>query len=428
MKAGILALVYSTPLSALADGASYKLGPQDQLQIKVYDWRAGTGEAHGWSAFDGDIVIDSEGFISLPIIGRIPASGKNIDKLASEIAASMQRKVGLAELPTASVQVTKYRPFYITGSIEKPGEYEFRPHLSVLQALSIAGGAYRSQSNSIFRIRRDKIDRRGDLALLDAEESSLLIHQSRLETEISGGSKVPVPAALSNRPVTAAEQRTLVIEQNMFDERKNLLDSQIKSITDTRNSLAAEIDALIKKEAAIERQIDLSQKDLSMIKDLMTKGLSVSTRQLTAEQNLTSLENSKLDLQVAKFRAVQETGKLNREVIDLRSKMKQETLSELSQTRQKLAGIAEKRDAAVKALANAQVEENSYDSSPVVRRFFISRVDGSNNVRRFEANSGDSIQPGDVLEVETSMNDDARGPAGKVSLNAESRDLFEKNP
>src|SRR3546814_18555875 len=42
--------------------------------------------------------------------------------------------------PSVNVQVTKYRPFYIMGEVAKPGEYPYRPGMTVLTAVSTAGG------------------------------------------------------------------------------------------------------------------------------------------------------------------------------------------------------------------------------------------------------------------------------------------------
>ena len=42
--------------------------------------------------------------------------------------------------PRISVEIVGFRPFYILGVVQKPGEYDFRPGLTVMQAVSIAGG------------------------------------------------------------------------------------------------------------------------------------------------------------------------------------------------------------------------------------------------------------------------------------------------
>src|SRR3546814_5503682 len=51
--------------------------------------------------------------------------------------------------PSVNVQVTKYRPFYIMGEVAKPGEYPYRPGMTVLTAVSTAGGyTFRADQDS----------------------------------------------------------------------------------------------------------------------------------------------------------------------------------------------------------------------------------------------------------------------------------------
>src|SRR3546814_190974 len=62
--------------------------------------------------------------------------------------------------PSVSAQVLKYRPFFILGEVQRPGQYAYVPGMSVLTAVSIAGGyTFRadSKSASITRNEGDKI-------------------------------------------------------------------------------------------------------------------------------------------------------------------------------------------------------------------------------------------------------------------------------
>ena len=60
--------------------------------------------------------------MSLPIIGEIKAQGLSTADLATEIDKALQSKVGLATKPDASVQIEKYRPFYVLGAVQRPGQ------------------------------------------------------------------------------------------------------------------------------------------------------------------------------------------------------------------------------------------------------------------------------------------------------------------
>src|ERR1700675_710829 len=104
-----------------------------------------------------------EGKVSLPLIGELSAAGKTPGELASAIGDALKARIGLVEPPDVSVEVVHFRPFYILGDIEKPGEYAFRPGLTVLQAVSIAGGIPKVSGLGSMRLERESIATRGDL-------------------------------------------------------------------------------------------------------------------------------------------------------------------------------------------------------------------------------------------------------------------------
>ena len=93
------------------------------------------------------------------------------------------------------MQILKHRPFYVLGAVQRPGQYEFQPGLTVLQAVSTAGGLTRA-TNDLATFQRQAIEGRGEMRLLDAERSSLLARQSRLAAEVASAPTVTYPPAL----------------------------------------------------------------------------------------------------------------------------------------------------------------------------------------------------------------------------------------
>lgn len=136
-------LVFSaSPLSqAQAAADDYKLGPEDKVRITVYEWRSARNEAYEWSALKGEFTVGPSGTISLPLIGEMEAASLSTGELAGLISDRLQSKVGLAQHPDAAVEVVRFRPFYVLGHVNKPGEYSYRPGLTALQAVSMAGAS-----------------------------------------------------------------------------------------------------------------------------------------------------------------------------------------------------------------------------------------------------------------------------------------------
>ncbi len=116
------------PLPAASAGP-YSLGPGDVLTIRIYDQ----------PQLSGDFTIDDSGMIDMPLLGLQHAGGRTTDELAAAIAASLQKN-NLILHPSVAAEIAHYRPFYILGEVNTPGQYPYRPRMTVLTAVSIAGG------------------------------------------------------------------------------------------------------------------------------------------------------------------------------------------------------------------------------------------------------------------------------------------------
>jgi polysaccharide export outer membrane protein len=107
----------------------YRLGAGDQLTLRIYNQ----------PQLSGIFAIDDGGMIDIPLLGLIPAAGRTTDHLAAAIAAAL-RAQDLILHPSVAAEISTYRNFYILGEVNAPGQYPFRPDMTVLTAISIAGG------------------------------------------------------------------------------------------------------------------------------------------------------------------------------------------------------------------------------------------------------------------------------------------------
>jgi len=126
----------------------YMLRPNDQLRVQVYNE----------PSISGDYQVDGAGYISVPLAGRIKASGRTAGQLERAIVAALSR--GMLKDPRVNVQVSNYAAFYIHGEVKKSGEYPYRPGLTVMDAVATAGGfTYRAdESKAVVRRAGDNVD------------------------------------------------------------------------------------------------------------------------------------------------------------------------------------------------------------------------------------------------------------------------------
>tara|TARA_R110000868_G_scaffold29049_3_gene108041 strand:- start:5006 stop:5608 length:603 start_codon:yes stop_codon:yes gene_type:complete len=136
------------PVSSQADAggatgtADYRLGSGDKLRVIVY----------GEQDLSGEFDVTGSGKISLPLIGQVQAAGLTLDEFENEIATKL--KQGYLTSPKVSVEVLNYRPFYIIGEVDKPGEYPYTSGMNVLNAVAVAGGfTYRANQDQVYITR-----------------------------------------------------------------------------------------------------------------------------------------------------------------------------------------------------------------------------------------------------------------------------------
>jgi polysaccharide export outer membrane protein len=108
---------------------SYQIGPNDILSI--YVWKE--------AELTRDVTVTPDGKISFPLIGEVIAEGKTVTELKQTIASKLQNFVTAPEV-TVIVKESRSRIVYIIGKVTKPGPYPLAPDMTVVQALSAAGG------------------------------------------------------------------------------------------------------------------------------------------------------------------------------------------------------------------------------------------------------------------------------------------------
>ena len=130
----------SLPYLPAPESNTYLLDAGDQLRINI----------HGLEPFDDTtFVVADDGTLSLPLIADLPVTGKTITQVEAEIKQVLIDRDILTD-PFVNVQAAELRPFYIMGEVNQPGEYAYRPGLSAMAAVSIAGGfTYRANEDSL---------------------------------------------------------------------------------------------------------------------------------------------------------------------------------------------------------------------------------------------------------------------------------------
>ena len=121
----------TTTASGAYEGATdYRIGAQDLLDISVF----------GVQDLDKEVRVNSNGQISLPLIGMVVAGGKTVPELEAELAKRYAD--GYLQNPQVTVFIKEYTSQRITleGAVSKPGIYPITGKTTLLQAIALAGG------------------------------------------------------------------------------------------------------------------------------------------------------------------------------------------------------------------------------------------------------------------------------------------------
>ena len=381
----------------------YVLGPQDTLRIRVFEWRPSTGTAYEWVPLTGEFMISSSGNLSLPIIGSISANGRTVDQVSDAIGEELQKQIGLQKRPNASVEVSVYRPFFVTGSVGTPGKYSFIPGLTVVQALSMAGGTGTADPETL-ELQREALVNQGAVRELEVERISLAARQARVDAVLSDKIKINFPDEVTAHAGEAGIAKMMAEEQSLLDSRLRSVNTELSSISQNKILAKNQLDSLKLKEESLGKQIDLASKDLNSINKLVSQGLTVSARQLGANQNVGDLESRKLDVALAVVKTQQDLAKLDQDALDVREKYRASALMEASELRDKLYANDEKMRTARALLANLEMRApgvlptTDRDGRPITLTKISRAISGV--MQTFLVRDDDPVMPGDVIRVE----------------------------
>ncbi|WP_271894443.1 polysaccharide biosynthesis/export family protein [Candidatus Phyllobacterium onerii] len=308
--AGLFLLVFSCLTNCSAASAdTYTLVAEDKIKLRIVEWRSSDTRYASWEALEGLYAVDDMGNLSIPIAGQIKANGKTTAQLADAIASALAEKAELPGKPFIAVEIAEHAPVFVTGTVQTPGRYPFVTNMTVMKAVSIAGGFLRArEGNAVFE--RDRIQAAGAYRSAILSRRDLLMRQARLRAEIAGEPSFAVPGELVGTPDV---EKLKTEESNLMRLRRVESASQIAAANDLSRLYSQEIQSLEAKIISQKRQITLAQEELDAVNGLASKGLSNNARQFSLDRALADAQSSMLDLEIALTKARQALSDSERE-------------------------------------------------------------------------------------------------------------------
>lgn len=123
----IFALLWLSALPGRAE--EYTIHERELIQITVYEH----------ADISGDYRVSGDGTIFFPLLGILRVAGLTEKELQEKLTSQLAD--GFLVNPQITVRILEYRDYvYITGEVKKPGAYSYEENMTVIKAVTLAGG------------------------------------------------------------------------------------------------------------------------------------------------------------------------------------------------------------------------------------------------------------------------------------------------
>jgi polysaccharide export outer membrane protein len=185
-------LVAAGAAPAAAATREYVIGAADVVAITVLDNKE----------LDTVVAVTPGGKIAVPLIGDVQAAGLTVSELTSRLTQEFAKKVKVPQVNVTLREVNSYR-IYFLGKVARPGVLTSKSEVTLLQAISLAGGiqdgadlslAYVARGTERLPIDFVKLLRNGDLSqniVLNPEDTVVVPDNPRNVVYVTGEVRQP---------------------------------------------------------------------------------------------------------------------------------------------------------------------------------------------------------------------------------------------
>jgi polysaccharide biosynthesis/export protein ExoF len=399
--------------SQLADlnivGSELELLGAERVQLRV----------NGYPELNGDYRINPDQTISIAGLRRVPVDAMSVPDLevylSERLSASLRREISV------SVEIARFRPYFVTGQVAAPGAVEWRPGLTLIQAISLAGGVSRSPT-------RGEIDtpERGLLTeQARAQQRFALAQLARLKAEKDGKASVEATRVMETLGDTSTSESrqaltTFIERQNqLLAEQREIMRGRITRLERERELAAREFETARQQEQEIAKTVEMSKEMAEKLEQLKDKQIITTSRYMGQQRDLIESRvrfgESRAQVERARGRVASLTREIEtvqqerRAFLNDRIEMLERELAQLDLTLQ---------DARPSQRASAQ-------DAPPALSYYIARKTAAidlkvstgqdmSGLQTMAAHLFTEILPGDVVIVSSQ----ARGPAEAAALAA----------
>ncbi|KJF72838.1 polysaccharide biosynthesis/export family protein [Agrobacterium arsenijevicii] len=380
--------ICSTP--AAAEGSNYKVVTGDVLTISVY----------GDPGLTGLFPVSADGTIGYPLLGNVNVVDQTVDEIGARISRDLATHVANRSV---AVAVKEYAPIFVVGDVQKPGKYEYRPGMIVLELFALGGGLRESNA------QRDTSGIQLIAAQQEYEDMSMQllsqdIRRVRLEAELNDTEFAYKGDEIGLVRDRAALEKIVSSETSLFRLRLSAQQDEKTNLEVQRQNFIQEIDTLEKSNVMRSQQLELLDMDVNASKELVTRGAASESALRERKRELLSMNQQVLESTSFLARAQQNKSEVERRILELKSKRHNDAATELRETSLDIMRLKKKMTFSLQSMAEIGSSARRVSSleDMIETKFFIVRqVAGT--YRETAADEHTQVQAGDVVRVRLSV-------------------------
>ncbi len=384
--ASMLVFTSPSPPAAALQAKPYQVGTGDVLTITVY----------GDAGLTGLFPVSAEGVIGYPLLGNITVVNMTVDEIGAQISRDLSTHMANRSV---AVAVKEYAPIFIVGDVQKPGRYEFRPGMIALELFALGGGA-RVTSARIDMSAIQLISAQQEYEDMSLQLLSQDVRRVRLEAERNN-----VPFRYEGNRIGPARdpavlEKIVSTEQSVYALRLSVLEAEKQNLEVQRQNFVHEIETLEKGNIMRNEQFQLLGLDVDASAELVSRGAASQAALRERKRELLAMNQQLLESTSFLARAQQNKNEVERRVMELESKRRNDAVSELREIELNMIRLRKKMAFSVETMAEIGVSSRrmmSLDQMVQTRFSVVRQISGAFD--EIGANEHTSLRPGDVVRV-----------------------------
>jgi protein involved in polysaccharide export with SLBB domain len=370
-------------------GSRDELGVGDRLNISFF----------GNADLSGEVNIQSDGTITLPVLGTFQSAGKTVGELTRAISERFSQDPGKAAGHVV-VSVVEWRPVFVTGDVTKAGSYPFTPGMTVLHAISVAGGLFRlgnSDPGTFVNVAQN-VSRMREI---QEQTKYQIVRRASLLAEKAGETSIKPPLDVfgivdgqTARKLVEEETRSLTLRRKALRDEIEMRQRQVALTRQEINDYTAQL-------KRIDDELKVKKAHLGELNSLLAKGVAKRPDILSVESYIATLESNRRELFGSMSRAQRDLVQLEQTVSDLPLRRQIQIDEELAAIDERIQSNVALHEAARQIVEQFKGPENELHDVSTARPGRLLQI-----MRRTEggqifisANYESVVRPGDVVVV-----------------------------